>query len=345
MRFLPADLRHHLRVHRFTGRMVGLTAAATGLLVVTGCHMPGSSSAASPTVSATLTVSALPGVADAPLYIGIRDGLFKAAGLTIKLRPFPNAKAAIDHLRNGSTDIAFGDYADAFHANEQKPSPNLAIVADGYDCGPSVIQVLTLPHSPVTSPQDLAGKRIGTPEPQGIPASKSQPYSQETLAAWSALGNDNVSPAGITWVPMPAVNLASALKTGQVDAILATEPTITNAETQYGVVPVLDACSGATADMPLDGYFTTHGFAKQHSAVLAAFRSTLAKAQADAGISAPVQSALEHYAGMDAQTASLVTSGVYPTTLAPGNIQRVANLMFFYNALSTPVSVQGMVAP
>jgi NitT/TauT family transport system substrate-binding protein len=352
MRFLPANLPRHLRVRRFRVRLVSLTAAATGLLVVTGCHTPGTSAAGAPHVSATLTVSAAPGVADAPLFIGIKDGLFKAEGLTIRLRPYPTVKDTLDHLRNGSTDIAFADYAGAFYANEQKPAPNLALVADAYDCGPNVIQILTLPNSAITSPEGLEGARIGTPAPQEMPVSDAQPYSLETIAAWSALGNNNVT-AGlnvnppsdkITWVPMQAENLASALESHQVDAILATEPTIIQAETKDGVVPLLDVCSGATANMPLDGYFTSRAFAKQSPAVLAAFRSALAQAQADAAISTPVQAALENYAGMDKQTASLVTIGSYPPTLAQSNVQRVATLMFFYGSLHNPINVSRMLA-
>jgi NitT/TauT family transport system substrate-binding protein len=207
------------------------------------------------------------------------------------------------------------------------------------------MEILTLPGSQVASPQDLAGKRIGTPEPQEMSPSDSKPYSLETTAAWAALANQNVSPSGIHWVAMPTPRLAIALRTHQVDAILVTEPTISETESQLGLVPVLDACSGPTANLPLDGYFTTRAYAKEHAAALAAFRSALAKAQATAGISAPVQTALETYAKMDKRTAALVTVGTYPTSLLPQNIQRVASLMFFYNALTSPASATQLAAP
>lgn len=345
MRLLAAAPRAARLAARTRRRTLGVAAAATGLLVVAGCHLPGTSSAAGPSVSATLTVSAVPGVADAPLFVGLREGLFSRAGLTIRLQSFSTMKSQVDHLKKGDTNVAFGDYANLLFANEERPSPDLAIVADGYDCAPSVMEILTLPGSPITSPQDLAGRRIGTSEPQSMTFSNSRPYSLETTAAWAALSNEGVSPSGIHWVAMPTSHLPSALQTHQVDAILATEPTISEAESQLGLVPVLDACSGPTANLPLDGYFTTRAYAKQHAAVLAAFRAVLARAQANAGISAPVQTALEDYAKMDKRTAALVTVGTYPTTLFSQNIQRVANLMFFYNALPTPASVAQLAAP
>jgi NitT/TauT family transport system substrate-binding protein len=344
MRFRAAAQRAAQLGGRTRRRTLGVAAAATGLLVVAGCQLPGTSSAAGPSVSGTLTVSAVPGVADAPLFVGIRERLFSRAGLTIRLQSFSTMKSQVDHLKNGDINVAFGDYANLLFANEARPSPNLAIVADGYDCAPGVMELLTQRGSPITSPQQLAGKRIGTPEPQSMTFSNSRPYSLETTAAWSALSNQNVSPASIHWVAMPTTRLPSALQTHQVDAILATEPTISEAESQLGLVPVLDACSGPTANLPLDGYFTTRAYAQRHAALLAAFRTVLAKAQADAGISAPVQTALEDYAKMDKQTAALVTVGTYPTTLFSQNIQRVANLMFFYDALPAPASVARLAA-
>jgi NitT/TauT family transport system substrate-binding protein len=145
---------------------------------------------------------------------------------------------------------------------------------------------------------------------------------------------------------MPSKSLAGALANHSVDAILATEPTIYTAESLQGAVPVLDSCTGDTASLPLDGYFTTASWAGKNSTNLAAFRGALLKAQADANQSAPVQSALMHYAGMGVQTASLVTLGTYPTALGVPDLQRVANLMFKFNAFTTlqgPLVVSSML--
>ena len=64
-------------------------------------------------------------------------------------------------------------------------------VADGYDAGPNVMEVLTLPGSKITAPKDLADKVIGTGSNQEIPTQngkhQSQPYSMDTVAAWSVL--------------------------------------------------------------------------------------------------------------------------------------------------------------
>jgi NitT/TauT family transport system substrate-binding protein len=329
-------------------RAAGVTVVAACLLFVAGCHVPGGSSAAAePTGSGTVTVAAAPGVADAPLYIAIKDGLFRQAGLTVHVVPGSSVKSEVSALRSGQADIAFGDYADMFYAQEQKSSPHLNIVASGYDAAPNVMEVLVLPNRGINSPADLKGKVIGTAEPQELPAGAAphhQPYSLETIATWSVLSSDNVKPKRITWLPMPASNLVDALGSGRVNAILATEPTIYQAESKLGAVPVLDSCTGATADLPLSGYFSDAAYAQQHAANLAAFRAALLKAQADASMSAPVQNALVKYAGLNAQTASLVTLGTYPTSLQAADVQRVANLMYNLSALPSTLTVSGMIA-
>jgi len=157
------------------------------------------------------------------------------------------------------------------------------------------------------------------------------------------LNSDNVDPTTIHWRPMAATRMLGALKAHRVDAILASEPTIYEAESQLGAVPVLDACTGATANLPLYGYFTNKAYAGQHADVVTAFRAALEKAQAQAAMTAPLQTALTKSAGLGPQTAALVTFGTYPTTLSAQNIERVVKLMFFFNTLGGTLSVPSLV--
>jgi NitT/TauT family transport system substrate-binding protein len=324
-------------------------AAAAGLILMTGCSLPGfsSSAAGGPTASGTVTVAAAPGVPDAPLYIGLRDGLFRKAGLTVHVVPASSVPQEVAALHNHSADIAFGDYANMFYAEQHNRAAHLLAVADGYDAGPNVVEVLTLPGSKIAAPKDLENKVIGTASAQAIPThnakNQPQPYGIDTVATWSVLNSDNVHVGKITWDPMAASKLIGALQSGQVNAILATEPTIYAAESELGAVPVVDACTGATANLPLDGYFTTGSYATKNPQVVAAFRGALAKAQAQAAMSAPLQTALTKSAGMKAQAAAMVTLGTYPTTTSAQNLQRVVGLMFNFGTLPTNFNVGAIV--
>ncbi len=348
----PAD---HGRASRPVRALASVTAVLAGLIVVAGCRVPGMSSSAAPATTATITVGAAPGIGDAPLYIAFQQNMFRDAGVTVHIISYSSDQAELRDLQSGKLDVAFGDYADFFYAQAQATQKKirnplkLTVVADGYDAAANTMEVLALPRSGIVTAKNLEHKSVGTDPAELMPAPGSPgfvrgtPYSLDTVATQSVLHNDNVTLSSINWQPLPSQMLISDLAKGQVDAILATEPTIFEAESQLGAVPVLDSCTGATANLPLEGYFTLHSIATKDHAGLLAFRSALEKAQAAASQAAPVRKTLQGSAGLSMQSASLVTLGQYPTTVSASDLQRVVSLMFLFGAIPAQISVQNMV--
>jgi NitT/TauT family transport system substrate-binding protein len=334
--------------------------AAASAVLLAGCQLSGSGSSGAleqAPAGSSITVASVPGVGDAALYVAQQQGLFRQAGLTVHIRRYPTAAAEVAALHSGAANVAAGDYASFFYAQEQATAPASAtsrkpngaavpmvVLADGYDAAPDIMDVLVRPNSPITSPQDLQGKTIGTAEPQLMPHKPgSPPYSLETVAASSVLENDGVPLAKVHFKAMPEDQLIGALQSGAVDAILVTEPEIYQAESQIGARSVLDACSGETVNLPLEGYFAPAAYAKQHHDALAAFHAALLRAEASANQPAPLDNALTHSVGMSRETASLITVGAYPTSLRVSSLQRVADLMTFYGSLTRPLDVSSMV--
>jgi len=322
--------------------VAGAVLALAGLLA--GCHAGGSGSGSGGAGASLteLTVAATPGVADAPLYLAESQGLFAKAGLRVRIDSETSATTELGQLAQGHADVATTDYADFFYA--QSNDASLRIVADGYDAAPGVMEVLSLPGSGLTSPQQLVNRTVGTPEPQEFSYDPSVPYSLETMATQAVLLNDGVEPNQVKWRPMPAQNLVGALRSHKVDAILVTEPYVYQAEAQLGAGEVLDSLSGGTASLPLDGYFTTAAFAHKYSGALDTFRSVLEQAQAEAAAGKDVRAALASAARLSQQTADMVTLGVYPTTLNVNGIQQLDEQMCNFGMLASPVSVSGMIA-
>jgi len=346
-----SDRRPARRVRVFAG----VAAAAAVLTVVAGCRVPGMSGGTSaPQVSGTINVGAAPGVGVVPLYLALQSGAFRHTGLTVHVVTYSSISSELQDLQAGKIQVAYGDYANMFYAQAHalaaggKSGLNMVIVADGYDAAPNTMEVLTLPNSGIVTPKNLQGKTIGTTEPQMMSMSNAgQPYSLETVATQSVLTNDNVTLARVHWRPVASSALLGALANHQVNAILATEPTIFQAESQLGAVPVVDSATGATANLPLDGYFALRSFASKNSAQLNAFRSALETGQSAASQQAPVRAALEHSVGLAMSDASLVTLGIYPTSMNASDLQRVVSLMFFFNAIpsvnGSQLSVQSMI--
>jgi len=329
-----------------TGRArIAVGCAAATALLLAGCSLPGSGSGASEQAppGSSITVASVRGVGSAPLYVAQQQGLFQQAGLTVHIHSYRTTAAEVTALHSGQANVAVGDYASFFYAQKTDAKAPMVVLADGYDAGPSIMEVLVRADSPIASPQDLQFKTIGTAEPQVIPYKLATPYSLETVAASSVLENDGIQPDQVTWRPMPMDRLIGALRSGAVDAILVTEPEIYQAQSQMGARSVLDACSGQTVNLPLQGYFAPASYANQHRDALAAFRAALMRAQASANEPAPLDKALTRYGGMSRETASLITVGVYPTSLQVTSLQRVADLMSFYGALPHPLDVSTMV--
>ena len=314
-------------------------------LLVSACQVLGTSASGPPTV----TVGVVPGVDNAPLRVGLQDGLFRDHGLNVVVKTYSSLRPEFQALRSGRVNIAVGDYADFFY-EDATGKASLRLIADGYDAAPNTMEVLTLPSSGITTPQGLEHKVVATPQPQLIPSfngpysSDVVPFSMETLATESVLVSNGITPTAVTWKPMPMQDMIGELRSGQVSAILATEPYIIQAESQLGAVEVMDSCSGLTANVPLSGYFSLAAYAGAHSAQLQQFRAALAAAQADAANRGALQAMLPHFTGMSPRNAALVTLGSFPTSLSIDQIQRVADLMYGSGLINNPLSVSSLAS-
>ena len=316
-----------------------------GFLAVT-LLAAGCTSATGPTAggTASITVAITSGTDNAPLAIAVKEGLFREHGLNVVVKTYTSLRPEFQALKNGSVDIAAGDYAD-FLYQQAVGKASLHLVADGYDAMSNVMEVLSLPNSGITTPAHLVHRVVATPEPQLIPSNSgaytraSVPYSMETLATESVLNSDGITPTAVTWKPTRPQDMIRELRSGQVSAILATEPYITEAESQLGAVEVMDSCSGLTANLPLSGYFSLAAYAGAHRAQLEQFQAALRVAQANAAAGGSLQAMLPHLTGMTMQDAALVTIGSYPTSLIVDQVQRVADLMYNSGVISSPLDV------
>jgi NitT/TauT family transport system substrate-binding protein len=326
------------RARRWT-RLLLVPAAAA--LLASGCRAPGMAAPAA-SVSRQLTVAVVPGFANAPLQVAIADGLFTRQGLDVSVQTYQSARQAYAAVASGQAQIVGGDYADLLYAQAQAHA-RLRLIADGYDAVPGLLEVLTLPGSPVTTPQALEGQAVATPAADLVPFSEDAPYNMETLATEAVLQSDGVSPSSIRWESMPASSMIRALRDHRVSAIVATQPYILQAESQLGAVELLDACSGVTASLPLSGYFAEAALAHRDGPALSGFLAALGQATGAAAQPGTARSVLRTLPGMSSRQAALVTIGQYPGFLSVGQVQRVADLMYGTGMVTSTLSVRGLV--
>jgi NitT/TauT family transport system substrate-binding protein len=327
--------------------LVSVSAAA----LATGCHVPGTGgSGSSASGSGSITVAVVKGIDNAPLQMGVQEGLFRQHGLTVTVQNYSSVGQEIQALTSGHAQIAAGDYTDFFSAQfaytqHTSGGANLSLIADGYDAAANSIAILTLPNSGITSPQQLQNLHVASPPSQGIGQLNGLPYNMPTLTAEQVLQFDGLSPTSVFWTQWQPGNMIGALHSGRFKAILVTEPYIFEAEKQLGAVEVVDATTGVTQNLPLSGYFSLASYAQQQPGNVQAFQAALSQAQSDATMGGQVQGMLPQYVNnMSKQDAALATFGTYPTTLSVGQVQRVLQLMVDSGMITNPsFSVSGML--
>jgi NitT/TauT family transport system substrate-binding protein len=125
------------------------------------------------------------------------------------------------------------------------------------------------------------------------------------------------------------------------------EPFITNIQRTSGARAVLDTSEpgGPTAEFPVAGWGIMNTFAQRNPKTIAAFQRAIGRAQrlATTDRTTVVKTLPTYVRGIDANTASVVTLGTYPTSLNPIRLQRVADLMLRYGYLSKQVNVAPMM--
>jgi NitT/TauT family transport system substrate-binding protein len=337
MRLTLADVR-------FSASRMAPVALAV-MVLASGCSALGIGASGGGSGSGPITVAVVPGIDNASLSVAVQDGLFKQRGLNVAVKDYPSLDAEFQALSSGQAQVAVGDYTGFFY-EQATGRASLRLIADGYDAAANSVAILTLPGSGITTPQQLEGQTggVATPPAEIAPFSAAVPYSIETLAAEQVLQNDGVSPSSVNWTQMAPQDMIGALRSGQVKAILATEPYILEAEEQLGAVEVVDASTGVTSGLPMSGYFSLASYAKGNPSSVQAFQQALDQAQADCAQRGPVQAVLAQLTGMSAGNAAQVTLGTYPASPNAGQVQRVASLMYDSGMISNPVSVTSLTS-
>jgi NitT/TauT family transport system substrate-binding protein len=297
-------------------RRASIGVAAAAMMLAAGCSSSSSDDADQVSAKGTIKVGVPASIDAAPIYIGIKHGLFKDHGLDVEAVPIQPGEG-LQKLANHEVDILLTDYVSLFKAQAQ--GKDLRILAEGYQAGPGTNEVVVPAGSSITRPADLAGKEIAVDQLKG--------YGE--LLTTASLTANNISMPHYKQVPFD--EMTKALKDGSVQAAWMPEPYISAAEQGGKELPavhrLLDTAEGPTADVPLSGYVATASWTKRYKDLTAAFIAGLTAAKDVAVDRTQVEDALINYMKISKQTAALIQIGEFPDSLVPDRLQRVANNM------------------
>lgn len=226
-------------MHRMTRRIATVTAAAAVVLTAAaGCSSaPSGGAAASGLEKSTIQIglTGVGSVSNVPLYLADSLGYFKDEGLTVKLTALKGGTTAIQALITNTVDATTNEYIHTIAAQEQGKKIKAVEV---FSLAPTYALVTTK-GSFDASVADLQRMKIGVVSLGG---------STEDLVNYVFETND-LNPAAAQLVAVGAgAQQTTAVKAGQLDALIATEPTLTTSLDDGLVKPLVDFRDPAVID-------------------------------------------------------------------------------------------------
>lgn len=279
-----------------------------------------------------ITVGVMPITEAAGVQIAISKGFFKAEGLDVKMQTVTGGAEAVPKLKGGQLDIAHSGHVGLLQAHASG-AVKLRIVAESSSMTKNLNGVLVPKDSPMKSPKDLAGKKIGT----------NAKNDQIALLMHAMLEPHGVKlkPDDFVVAPFPAQE--ALLKNKKVDAIVVPEPFVTTVQQSLGARILTDFSEGPTKDIPITGFAAKEEFADKNPKTIAAFQRALVKAQAIAGDRAVLQEVLPKYTKLNAKMVSVISLNNFPTSTSDTRIQRVADVMHQFGYLEQKLDVKPIV--
>jgi NitT/TauT family transport system substrate-binding protein len=339
---------------RATASVAALTTVAA---LAAGCSSSSSSTAVGGTAlertlptdfgaaeKTTLNVGVVPAMDSAGFFIALHDGLFSREGLTIKYSPATSSETAVAQqvAKNPTLDISGGNYVSYINEAALDHQP-IELVAEASIMQQGAQTIFTMPTSQIKTLSELKGKLVGVNAPGNI----------DYLLGVSVLQENGVNPSSVKFptAPIPFPQMGGMLASGQVSAAILPEPFASQAEQQYGAVPLADLNQGATADFPVEGYVVTKQWAQQNPNTLKRFLAALEIGQEIADTDrAAVEQAFEAINGpqngqVTAGIGAVMALDTYPIGIDKTRLQRVADVMYQFGLLKSRYDVSSMLMP
>jgi NitT/TauT family transport system substrate-binding protein len=278
-----------------------------------------------------ITVGVQPFAEVAAFHYAMNEGLFEAEGLTVTPQTAGGGGAGLlTGIVSGDIDIAYSNYVSVLQAASQ--GLPLRIVRE--NDRPGVQALYSLPSSGISSPADLAGKRVAINGLGNI----------MEITTRAALQEAGVDPNSVEFVELPPPEFLSALGSGNVDAAWLVEPFVTIGTNTQQVQPVLDVFAGPTEQLPVAGWVTSAQFAGENPETVAAFTRAMDEAiQKLADDPSLVAEVVPTYTQIPPE----VAAGMNPINFAVnnelGDIAQVEELMREFRLIEEPVDVEELI--
>lgn len=233
-------------------------------------------------IAGTLAVATIPALAETKIAIGTPpiaeveaafvakdEGLFDKNGLSVEFLPTGSNQTLVASLVAGSHQIVAVSPTVLLQAVDS--GIDLVVVANCGVTAPRTAKNVGLAVREgvtIDKPEDLAGKKIGTPSIGGT--------LDILFRQW--LKQKKIAEKSVTFIEVPIPNTADVLKGGTIDAIIAGQPSLGRAVAQSNGKIAFHFMSELPADLPYTTFVATRDWAKANAATIASFRTAFGQA-------------------------------------------------------------------
>jgi NitT/TauT family transport system substrate-binding protein len=176
-----------------------------------------------------IRVAALPIAETGALWAAIDEGIFEDHGINIEIVPAQGGAQAIPALNSGDIDFAIGQPFGTFRADQA--DLGIVIISDyasSLATGKDVNGVVALESSGISSPADLAGKRVAV----------NSLGAAGDATIMKAVEDDGGDPATIEFVEVGFPDAQAQLEAGNIDAAWVPDPFMSRIAGNGGVIVV-----------------------------------------------------------------------------------------------------------
>lgn len=199
-------------------------------------------------------------------WVAKQQGIFEKNGLDVTLVEFTNGAAAIAAQQSGDIQILLSIPGTAMIAVE-RGFDLVAIFQNeiAHKTTPDSGSIEVAAASNLKTLSDLAGKKVVV---GGL-------HSQQTVDAQIVLKRAGVDISGVQWIEMPYPTHATALKSGQIDAVVTVDPFTTQLVTS-GVGRVLSwVYVDSLPEQPLGAWYARSTYVNKNPQLIEAFTKSM----------------------------------------------------------------------
>lgn len=328
------------------GMIVALLAACGGSSTpaASGSSSP-SGGSASPAAGASssapgqttkVTVGVIPIIDVAPLYLGIKNGIFLKHGLEVTPQPAQGGAAIVPAVMTGQNQFGFSNVISLMIAREK----GLKLVATNGgststgDPKSDVNAVLVGKDSTLQSAKDLEGKKVAINSLHNI----------GDITISTAVKKAGGDPTKVQFVEMPFPDMPAALSSGKIDAAWESEPFRSQILGAGGRI-LFDNLTETYPKLQIAVYFTSEKLKQENPKLVKDFTEALDEALTYAGAHPDeARAILATYTKIPAEAAAKVILPAWPTGLDDASATAVGSAAQSFGTLKNAPDVAGLYA-